>query len=42
MGQWENWRNFLNMEIEIIELEIELFTIKKEQLKQALNDYKDY
>ena len=41
-GNWNNWRTFTRLDIEIIDLEIELLLKEKEQLKQALQDYKDY
>ena len=41
-GNFENWRSFVKIDIEIIELQKKVLDLEKEALKQALIDYENY
>lgn len=41
-GNWDNWRKFINYDIQINELTIELLQLENEQLNESLITYSDY
>ena len=41
-GNWDNWRTFTSLDIEINSLKMELLSIENEQLKESYESYKDY
>lgn len=41
-GNWDNWRAFTSLDIEINSLKMELLSIENEQLKESYESFKDY
>jgi len=41
-GDWENWRKFINMDIQVNELKIRKLELDNQLYKETLEKFKDY